>query len=170
MTHQTDTGGSRFWRAGFQALSRWVSRSERRETMFETAVVHAQTQAPERRVGLLTASVGIHTLAGAAIIIASIQSLTLPTHSPNQMSTFSFPVIEVPRQVGDPHGSVQGKRPQPAQATRTITAPTADAAPQVIPNPTPFAAAATTTGTGAPKSSGPGNGQPPGGPNGGEEG
>ena len=40
--------------------------------MFETAVVHAQTQAPERRVGLLSASVGIHTLAGAAIIIATI--------------------------------------------------------------------------------------------------
>ena len=100
--------------------------------MFETAVVHAQTQAPERRVGLLTASVGIHTLAGAAIIIASIQSLTLPTHAPNQMSTFSWPVIEIPRQIGDPHGSVQVKRPQPAQPARTITAP-ADAAPQVIP-------------------------------------
>ncbi len=138
--------------------------------MFETAVVHAQTQAPERRVGLLTASVGIHTLAGAAIIIASIQSLNLPTHSPKQMSTFSFPVIELPRQIGDPHGSAQVTRPRPAQAARTITAPPADAAPQVIPSQTTVAAAATTTGTGDPNSSGPGNGQPLGDPNGVENG
>src|SRR5229473_1534575 len=67
VAHQTVTGGSTFCRAGFRRISRWVSRSERREPMFETAVVHAQTQAPERRVGLLTASVGIHTLAGSDV-------------------------------------------------------------------------------------------------------
>lgn len=137
--------------------------------MFETAVVHAQTQAPERRVGLLTASVGLHTLAGAAILIASIQSLNLPTQAPKQMSTFSFPVIEVPRQIGDRDGSVTVTKRQPV--ARTITAPPADTAPQVVPSQTTVAVAATPTGAGdANSSGGPGNGQPLGDPNGVENG
>ena len=41
--------------------------------MFETAVVRAHTQAAPRRVGMLSASIAVHTFAGAAIIIASLR-------------------------------------------------------------------------------------------------
>jgi TonB family protein len=132
--------------------------------MFETAVIRAQTQAPERRAGLLTASVAAHTLAVGALIIASVQSLTLPTRAPNQISAFSpIPVVELPRQKGDEHGSVTVTR-QPAQPSRTVTAP-ANTAPQVIPDQTH--AASSPAGPADPNDSGgPGNDQPLGDPNG----
>ena len=139
--------------------------------MFETAVVRPQTQAAERRVGLLSASVGAHTLAGVAIVIATLHSLNFPTRAPNQMAIFSpMPLIEIPVQKGDPHGSAAVTKPQQPPAARTITAPSADAAPQIIPSQTPVASA-TSTGTGdANNSVGTGNGLPLGDPNGVENG
>ena len=57
--------------------------------MFETAVIRAQAQVAPRRVGMLSASIGIHTFAGAAILIASLHALRFPINAPNQMSKFS---------------------------------------------------------------------------------
>lgn len=133
--------------------------------MFETAVVRAQTQTPERRVGLLTASVAVHTLAVAAIVIASIQSLSFPTHAPNQMSVFEpVPLIDIPIARGD-HGPSPVARPQAPQTPRTVTAPPAETAPQVIPDAT--VAATPTTGTGEANNSNlPGSGDQAGDPNG----
>lgn len=133
--------------------------------MFETAVVRAQTQAPERRAGLLTASVAAHTLAVAAIVIASIQSLNFPTNAPNQMSEFlPIPVIEVPQQQGSSHGSATVTKQPATPAARTITAP-ALTAPQVIPNQTPAADTTPSTGPGDVTTTG-GSEEPLGVPNG----
>jgi protein TonB len=124
--------------------------------MFETAVIRAQTQAPERRAGLLTASVAAHTLAVSALIIASIQSLRLPTHAPNQMTAFVPVVVMPPIQSGVAHGSTAVTHPPTQQPTpRTVTAP-ADAAPRVIPDQTPtVTSSSTSTGSEGPAASGP---------------
>ncbi len=134
--------------------------------MFETAVIRAQTQAPERRAGLLTASVAAHTLAVGALVIASVQSLTLPTHAPNQMTTFqSFPVMELPRQKGDEHGKITVTK-QPVQpVSKTVTAP-ANSAPQTIPDHTPVVPSQSASASDANDSIGTGNDKPLGDPNG----
>jgi periplasmic protein TonB len=106
--------------------------------MFETAVVRAQTQAAPRRVGMLSASIAVHTFAGAAIIIASIHSLQFPTNAPRQ-TEFLIPVAAPPIQQGDTHGG-RLEQPKPKQVAAALpkvqTAPP-DAAPHVIPEQTP---------------------------------
>jgi protein TonB len=141
--------------------------------MFETAVVRAQTQAAPRRVGMLSASIAVHTFAGAAIIIASLHSLQFPTNAPRQMAEFSIPVISIPIQQGDTHGGriEQPKVKQPATQPKVQTAP-ADTAPQVIPQQTPATAvdpnanASTTPTDGGPTDGPIGNGNRIGDPNG----
>ncbi len=101
--------------------------------MFETAVIRAHTQVSQRRVGMLSASIAVHTLAGAAVIIASLHSLQFPQNAPRQMAEFVLPVFSPPIQQGDPHG---GRLPQPKQQAAAVpkqqTAPP-EVAPPVIP-------------------------------------
>jgi protein TonB len=138
--------------------------------MFETAVVRAQTQAAPRRVGMLSASIAVHTFAGAAIIVASLHSLQFPTNAPRQMAEFSIPVITVPYQQGDTHGGrVEKPKPQQAAVPPKVQTAPADAAPQTIPQETvpaadPNANASTSDGPAAGNDIG--NGQPLGVPDG----
>ncbi len=140
--------------------------------MFETAVVRAQTQAAPRRVGMLSASIAVHTFAGAAIIIASLHSLQFPQNAPRQMAEFRIPVITPPFQQGDEHGGrlEHPKTQQPAAAPKVQTAP-ADTAPQTMPQQTatavdPNANASTTLSDAGPADGPIGNGKPIGDPNG----
>ncbi len=141
--------------------------------MFETAVVHAQAQAAPRKVGVLSASIGIHTFAVMAILIASLHSLRFPINAPNQMAKFTLPTFELPYQKGDPNGGAKPK-PQPvAQKVPATTIPR-DAAPQTIPDQAPQQSAAinTTPGSAGNADPGdtPGNGNQIGVPNGLEHG
>jgi protein TonB len=140
--------------------------------MFETAVVRAQTQAAPRRVGMLSASIAVHTFVGAAIIIASLHSLQFPTNAPRQ-TEFLIPVATPQIQLGDQHGG-RLAQPKPKQAAAALpkvqTAP-ADAAPQTIPQQTvaavdPNANASTTPSDGGTNDGPIGNGNRIGDPNG----
>lgn len=142
--------------------------------MFETAVIHAQAQVAPRRVGMLSASIGIHTFAGAAILIASLHSLRFPINAPNQMSTFTLPTFDLPLQKGDPNGGAKPK-PQPvAQQKAPVNTPPRDTAPQTISDQTPSQSAAVDTTPGPAGDAGPGdtpgNGNLLGDPNGVEHG
>src|SRR5258706_4475581 len=116
------------------ARGRVSNRVKGEDPMFETAVVRAQTQAAPRRVGMLSASIAVHTFAGAAIIIASLHSLQFPLNAPRQMAEFVLPVFTPPTQQGDEHGGrlEHPKTQQPAAQPKVQTAP-ADTAPQTIP-------------------------------------
>jgi TonB family protein len=134
--------------------------------MFETTVIRAQAQASEHRAVLLTASVAVHTLAVAAVVIGGLHSLRIPTNAPNQMVKWSpYPVVELQVQKGTSNGSAEVKKPAAAAVTpKTPVAPSADATPEVIPSQVNIASASTTPSTPGP--SGPGNDQPIGDPNG----
>jgi TonB family protein len=131
--------------------------------MFETAVVRPQAQAADRRVGLLSLSVAAHSLAGIALLTASLNSLKFPIDAPHQMSLWSpMPVIELPIAQGHPNvtkPTQQAARPQ--QSARVQTAPP-DAAPQIIPSDVPrVAVASTSTGDTGTSNTGPGSGEGP---------
>jgi protein TonB len=113
--------------------------------MFETAVIRNQTQAGQRRAGMLTASIGIHSFAIAAILIASIHSLKFPVNAPNQMELFKIAAPPPPMAKGDPNGGAKPKV-QPQQAAVKPPTVVRDAAPQTIPTqaPTPQPASADT--------------------------
>lgn len=103
--------------------------------MFETAVIRDQNQAAQRRVGMLSASIGIHTFAIAAVVVASVHSLQFPPNAPNQMQLFKVEAPPPPMAKGDPNG---GRKPQVPQQAAVKTPPVVkDAAPNTIPTQPP---------------------------------
>src|SRR5437667_11206579 len=59
---------------------------ERGNVMFETSTVRVTTARAERRVGLLTMSVAMHSLVVLAVIVVSLASIRFPTQAPNQFA------------------------------------------------------------------------------------
>jgi len=95
--------------------------------MFETSVVRVKAAAAERRVGLLSASIAFHTFAAAALVVASLHSISFPTHTPNQMDMFRPvappPPIPVQRGQQDAGGPKQPPTVKTPVATPQVTAP-----------------------------------------------
>jgi TonB family protein len=112
--------------------------------MFETSVIAIHSQRPQRKAGLFTVSVAMHTLIVVAAVTTGIQSITFPTNAPNQSATFN-PTIPVVMPAGGGGGAVQ--RPQPPVAKppvaqqQQVTAPAEQVTPQAIPDAIPNVAA-----------------------------
>lgn len=100
--------------------------------MFETSIVQARVVA-QRRFGLLTVSLVVHTLAIAAIVTATFASLSFPTRAPKELAVFN-PVrpLPLPRPLGNPTTA----RPAPVQPHAQAT-PRPDVAPPQIPDAVP---------------------------------
>jgi hypothetical protein len=89
------------------------SNSARGGDMFETSVFTARAVA-RRRYPLLSASIGIHTLAVTAILAASIRSVSFPRQAPNEFRAVFL------RHVGHPAGP---RQPSAAGEGRGTAAP-----------------------------------------------
>lgn len=113
--------------------------------MFETAVVREHAIPADRRAGLVTLSVALHSLIAIGAIAMALTNLQFPKHAPNQLSMFqNTRVVELPPPPkGKPDGNGDGKpkaavpvpvRPMPPQPHETL-APNkvADSIPQVQP-------------------------------------
>src|ERR1700682_213698 len=131
--------------------------------MFETAVVRPRSQAVDRRVGLLSLSVEAHSLAGIAVLTASLHSLKFPIDAPNQMSVWRpIPVIHLPFAQGHREVTRPTLVAAKQQQTARIQAAPAESVPQTIPNDVPHVAdASTSTGDTRSSNSGPGSGEGP---------
>ena len=98
--------------------------------MFETAVVQFRHR-KQSRAGLLTISLAAHTVVGAALVLAGIQSLQFPTNAPNQMGhLYDIAPPPVPPALGTPHPAHPSAQPA---APRTPAAAPRDAPPLTIP-------------------------------------
>lgn len=144
--------------------------------MFETSVVREHAISADRRAGLVTLSVALHSFIALGAIAMALTNLRFPTQAPNQFALFqSTPMIEMPQPKGKPDGNGDGKPkpvvaspvrplpPQPAASLAPSNVP--DAIPQVAPitgDPDP---AATDTGGGADTGTGPRRGVENGDPN-----
>lgn len=112
--------------------------------MFETSVIHAEVVA-EKRVGLLSVSFAMHGLIVIAIFAASIRTIEFPTRAPSEYAIpiFAMPV-QMPPALGTPNGGHKQATP-PAPVKPTV--PTANLAPNTIPEHTePVMSATTSTG------------------------
>src|SRR5438876_9445972 len=132
--------------------------TRRRINMFETSVVRVQARAADRRLALLTLSIGAHAAIISAVIAASLTSVRMPESAPKQMTlpVFSAP----PPALGNPEA-----RPRQAPATpRTPQAPRVPVpqtvlAPLIIPStvaPVPATGDAASNTTASDESEGPG--------------
>lgn len=93
--------------------------------MFETAVV--RPRATQRRFGLLSFSVILHSAVVLAILAASLTSTSFPVQAPKQMLPFFFTTpVTLPPALGT-------SAPKPA-APKVNTPPAAPVAPRVIPD------------------------------------
>jgi protein TonB len=100
--------------------------------MFETSHVTARVAA-QRRYGLLTVSLAVHTAVVAAVLVASVSSLTLPTRAPNELPMFSsFVPVVIPPPLGT-RTVPRTTAATPAQPPATRTAPQEVTAPERIP-------------------------------------
>jgi protein TonB len=116
--------------------------------MFETSHV-ASRVAAQRRYGLLTASISIHSAVVVAFVFGTLSSLTFPTHAPGTMGRYVEPIrVAIP----PPLGIRATPRPaSPPQQTAQPTAPRTAVAPDRIPDAVqPFSTPATTTDPNAP--------------------
>jgi protein TonB len=128
--------------------------------MFETSVIHAEVVA-EKRVGLLTASFAFHVLVVIAILANGIRTIDFPTSAPKEYAipTFMLPP-QVPPALGVPNGG--HKQSTPPAPTKPVT-PTANMAPNTVPDHIePSTAATTTTGDPSAASNAPGSDRPQG--------
>lgn len=111
--------------------------------MFETSVIREHALPAERRAGLVTISVALHSFVALGAIAMALTNLRFPTQAPNQFALFnSTPVIDLPQPKGKPDGTGDGKpkvavspvRPMPPQPPANL-APNdvPDAIPQVTP-------------------------------------
>src|SRR5258708_3483454 len=115
-------------------------REGKENTMFETSVVREQTQAAEKRFGLLSASVAVHSVVILAAIVLSIASITFPKNSPNQMSSYMQVLpVTIPPPLGTPHRDPEPAA-RPAAAPHQATAPATITTPTVVPNTIPTVA------------------------------
>jgi TonB family protein len=96
--------------------------------MFETAVVRASVG--QRRFGLLSFSVVLHTAVVLAVLAASLTSAKFPTQAPKQMLAFISAIpITLPPALG-----TSGPKPQQSVAPKVKAPVTAPVAPRVIPD------------------------------------
>jgi protein TonB len=114
--------------------------------MFETAVVRARST--DRRFGLLSFSVTIHTAVIFAIIAASLSSTRFPEEAPKQMlPLFLMPAITLPPALGAPKAT---PKPQPVPGPVAKTPAPSAATPLTIPEAiTPVSEQSSTGPTGA---------------------
>lgn len=92
--------------------------------MFETSVVQARARAAAHRPLLVSLSIGAHVAAVTGVVMMSVATVTLPTHSPNQLSVpiFRVPVVLPPR-VGSPEVKKPAAAAPPQAVKRATTAP-----------------------------------------------
>ena len=91
--------------------------------MFETSVIQARVKATARRPLLLSLSIGAHAAVVIGAVAASVATVSLPRHAPNQVT---IPVFShIPPMLGD--GGAQKKTPAavPPQAIKRQAAPLA---------------------------------------------
>lgn len=115
--------------------------------MFETSVVRARVQATARRPLLLSLSIGAHAAVVIGAVVASVATVSLPKHAPNQVTIPVF--MHLPVMQGD--GGAQKKTPAaaPPQTVKRQAAPSTVVAPSVVPDQvTPVATQATTADLG----------------------
>jgi protein TonB len=135
--------------------------------MFETSVVRVRAAAAPRRFGLLSASVGFHSLVIIAAVAMTVASVDFPKKAPNEFTLFR-PVAApaLPPALGAPHAV---PKPAPVPAAPRPTPLAAVTAPQVVPDAVvPAPTTVTTTGVAATgtQSGGGGTGRPDGVPGG----
>ena len=115
--------------------------------MFETSVVQARVKATARRPLLLSLSIGAHAAVVIGAVAASVATVSLPRHAPNQVT---IPVFShIPPMLGD--GGAQKKTPAaaPPQAVKRQVVPSTVVAPNVVPDQvTPVTTQATTADLG----------------------
>lgn len=127
--------------------------------MFETSVIHAEVGA-EKRFGLLSVSFAGHALIVISILALGIRSTEFPTRAPAE---YTLPVIalpvSVPPALGTPNGGHKQTTP-PAPVKQKEIVPSANLAPNTLPDHTESVAPSTTTGGPTPTNPGPGSDQP----------
>jgi len=129
--------------------------------MFETSVIHAEVAA-EKRFGLLSVSFAGHALIVISILALGIRNIEFPTRAPSE---YTLPVIALPVSIPPPLGTPNGGRKQstpPAPVKPKEIVPSANLAPNTLPNHTEPAVPSTTTGDPNPANDGPGSDQPKG--------
>jgi TonB family protein len=110
--------------------------------MFETSVIREHAIPAERRAGLVTLSVALHSFIALGAIAMALTNLRFPAQAPNQVTLFqATPVVELPQPKGKPDGTGDGKpkpaavspvRPMPPQPPANLAPATvADTIPQV---------------------------------------
>jgi protein TonB len=131
--------------------------------MFETSVVRVQAKTTDRRL-LLTVSIAAHAAAIVAVVAASVATVSLPRHAPNQFSVpvFQLPVVIPPKQ-GDGHPKAAAAA-APQQQKRPAAPPAGLVAPNHVPDKVPEVASAPpstdTTPVGDANATGPATGTP----------
>lgn len=113
--------------------------------MFETSVVREHAIPADRRAGLVTLSIALHSFIALGAIAMALTNLQFPKHAPNQLALFeSTPVIELPQPKGKPDGTGDGK-PKPAAVSPVRPMPPqppANLAPNNVPETVPQVPAA----------------------------
>jgi protein TonB len=110
--------------------------------MFETSVVRERVIGAERRMGLVTASVALHSLIIIAAIAVSLTNSGFPNHAPNQSEIFRpIPVVSLPEPLGHPRAAVAQPAAKPAAVHPMQAAPPMNVAPQNVPDAIPQVAA-----------------------------
>jgi protein TonB len=130
--------------------------------MFETSVVHAEVVA-EKRVGLLSASFAFHALVVTGVLANGIRTIEFPTNAPKEYAIpiFAMPV-QVPPALGVPNGGHKQSTP-PAPVNEKPAIPTANMAPNTMPEHTePATSTPTSTGDPSATSNDSGSDQPQG--------
>jgi protein TonB len=113
--------------------------------MFETSVVRVRAGAAPRRVGLLTASIAVHSLVIIGAIAVTVSSVDFPKKAPNEMLLFRpVAAISIPPALGTPHPAPRPATPAPA-TPRPAPAPNVVTAPTIVPDVVPAAAASAAT-------------------------
>ena len=108
--------------------------------MFETSVIREHAIPAERRAGLVTLSVALHSFIALGAIAMALTNLHFPKHAPNQLAVFqSMPAIEMPQPKGKPDGTGDGKPKAalPAPVRPTPPQPVANLAPNNVPDAIP---------------------------------
>lgn len=139
--------------------------------MFETSVVRERAAAAQPRYSLLFMSVTVHTAVVIGVLAASISSLRLPLHPPNEVRFYVAPPPP-PQPLGTPQARPHQPpaAPHAASAPHAATAPATVVAPLHIPDVIPNVASSTvtpttTTGSGDPNANSDVVGVPNGDPN-----
>lgn len=106
--------------------------------MFETAVVRAQAESPQKKAGLFTASIVIH----AAVILGSVASVDFPHTSPDEHGQAPLLIsVQIPPPLGTPEGNGRPVAPKPVPAGKpvVVTPSNETTAPAIVPESvTPF--------------------------------